>query len=154
MKVLDADELAKKFERWRPRYVTAVNTAAQENRLTAKRKKEIIDKLKAEVDRAGEDVAAFAKGMLFLDHIDDAMNVRSDMIEAEDTDKLMAFDRQMTAYGAGLPLFDAATVKEMKANAKLAAEAMVEPEAEPDEPEGDSGEGSKLKVVGGADTVQ
>jgi hypothetical protein len=151
-KVLDADELAKKYQRWRPRVVSIVNSAAQENRLTAKAKKEAMDKLIGEVERAGEDVAAFRKAMLFLDHVDDAIAVRDELAGDATATQLTMFDRQLLAGGQGLGLFDGKTVKEIERNAKAAAETLAEdaaPATAPDEEEEGEGEPEErgLKVV-------
>lgn len=139
-KVLEAEELSKKFERWRPKFVGIVNEAAQENRLTAKRKKEKMDKLIGEVERSGEDVSAFRDAMLFLDHVDDALAVRAELAGKDgNQSQLEMFDRQVLAANQGLGLFDGGAIKQMKDNAKSAAKALEEPEAPPTAAE-DAGE--------------
>lgn len=143
---LEDEALQPKLERWRERWTKADGEAKKANLEAGKVKKEKQAKIKSEAERAGIPVAAFIKEMTLLDHVDKAKGVREDVIADDDTLKLEAFDRLTVLSKSALPLFDAATVKEMKKNAaKRPPPEDEEDTAEKSEKAGDDGKVVSLR---------
>lgn len=118
VKFVEDEALKPKLEKWRSRYTSANNDARKRNLDTAAEKKGRIQKIYDEVERAGIPLTAFKNEMKMLDHADKARGVRADVVAEDDRLATEAFDRLTVLAEEALPLFDKATISEIKSNAK------------------------------------
>lgn len=137
MPMLEDEALEPKLEKMRERFVKIHADAKKANLEIGKEKKEKLSKLFKEVERTGVPLSAFKAEMTMLDHVDNAKGVRAKVVADDDTLKLEAFDRLTVLAKAGMPLFDSAEQKTIKANAKK------RPPPDDDEDKGGKGDEDK-----------
>lgn len=142
-KPIEDEALQPKLEKWRNRWVSAGNDAKKKNLDIAAEQKGRKKKIMEEVERAGIPLDAFKSEMTMLDHADKAKGVRADVVDGDDKLSLEAFDRLTVLSETALPLFDKATISEIKANAKKRP-----PEDVEDEPEAKDEDDGKVVAFG------
>jgi tRNA A37 N6-isopentenylltransferase MiaA len=117
------DKLEERITRWRKKWVDSENSARGARLRIGKEVKETKGEILTEVFKAGFSRQPFRLLMLQMDHEDHRRGVYERIKETEDRDLIGEFAQLVLAADThGLPLFDAAEVKELEAAAKEAEE--------------------------------
>ena len=149
----EADERRDKIQGLRSQWKTAFDEAKGENLKVGERRKRKIDRLLKQVGELGFSTKAWKKAMVQQDHVDDAKGVWVKIKASDDVDLIGQFADLTIQTADALPLFDAATQRELKAaiRAKEKADADAEKQAaaeEEAEDEGDDDSAADERSVG------